>query len=190
VVYRSGCLICGSELIYQKTTRKLECYYCKTLHDSNVECRNGHFVCDKCHSLSAIDLIEKFCANTVLEDPLEIAITLMRNPKVKMHGPEHHFLVPAVLLAAYYNVMNDQGEKVKKIGEARKRAEKVLGGFCGYYGDCGASVGTGIFVSLITNATPLSKSEWRLCNLMTSRSLLSVASYGGPRCCKRNSFIN
>jgi hypothetical protein len=32
-----------------------------------------------------------------------MALNLMKNPQIKMHGPEHHFLVPAVLLAAYYN---------------------------------------------------------------------------------------
>ncbi len=32
---------------------------------------------------------------------MALAIRLMRLPAVKMHGPEHHFLVPAVLLAAY-----------------------------------------------------------------------------------------
>jgi hypothetical protein len=51
-------------------------------------------------------------------------------------------------------------------------------------------VGTGIFVSLITEATPLSQREWRLSNLMTSRSLLAVANSGGPRCCKRDSFLS
>jgi len=50
----------------------------------------------------------------------------------------------------------------------KKRAEKVLGGFCGLYGGCTAAVGTGIFVSLVTNATPLSEGEWKLTNLTTA----------------------
>ena len=79
-----------------------------------------------------------------------------------------------------------EGEKIAK---ARQRAEHVLGGFCGFYGNCGAAVGTGIFMSLITDATPLSHEEWRLSNLMTARSLLTIAHAGGPRCCKRNSFL-
>ncbi len=129
------------------------------------------------------------CTNTSSTDPLEQALVLMRNPKVKMHGPEHHFLVPAVLLSSYYNINGNPHEKEAKIREARERASKVPGGFCGYFGDCGAAVGTGIFVSLITNATPLSIGEWRLANMMTSKSLLSIAEHGGPRCCKRNSYL-
>ena len=119
---------------------------------------------------------------------MELALTLLRNPNVKIHCPEHHFLVPAVL-AAYYNIKGDQKSKATKIRIGKKRASQILGGFCGFYGDCGAAVGTGIFVSLITDANSLSKQGWRLANMSTAKSLLSIAEYGGPRCCKRNTFL-
>jgi len=135
------------------------------------------------------DLIETCCIKSKLEDPLELALILMRNPRIKMHGPEHHFLVPAVLLSAYYNIKKDRAKKKQKIIEARSRSSKILGGFCGFYGDCGAAVGTGIFISLITDSTPLSTTGWRLSNLITARSLLTIANHGGPRCCKRNTYL-
>ena len=47
---------------------------------------------------------------------------------------------------------------------------------------------TGIFMSIITKATPLTGNSWRLSNQMTSRALGAVAELGGPRCCKRDSF--
>lgn len=189
VDYKSGCLVCGKELVYQKKFENVVCYYCNETYDSNVKCVDGHFICDRCHRLSANELIEEYCIKTESEDPLELAITLMRNPNLKMHGPEHHFLVPAVLLASYYNMKKDRKKKETKIKEARRRAEKILGGFCGSHGDCGAAVGTGIFVSLITGATPLSNHEWRLSNTITAKSLLSIANHGGPRCCKRNTYL-
>jgi len=136
-----------------------------------------------------MEQIENYCTSSKSKDPLELALTLMRNPNVKMHGPEHHFLIPAVLLAAYYNTKKDYKEKATKIRMAKKRSAQILGGFCGFYGDCGAAVGTGIFVSLITNATPLAVTEWRQSNLATAKSLLSIAQHGGPRCCKRNTFL-
>jgi hypothetical protein len=182
--HKNGCLVCGEEIVYEEDSSELECYYCHQIQTSRVRCIKGHYVCDRCHSSSANDLITAFCTNTRSTDPLEQALVLMRNPKVKMHGPEHHFLVPAVLLSSYYNIKGDPHEKEAKIREARERASKLPGGFCGYFGDCGAAVGTGIFVSLITNATPLSIGEWRLANMMTSKSLLSIAEHGGPRCCK------
>jgi hypothetical protein len=159
-------------------------------HHSHVECRNGHFVCDECHRLSANDLVESFCVNSNSKEPMELATVLMNSPKLQMHGPEHHFLVPAVLLTTYYNIKGDRKEKIRKIKEARMRSSNILGGFCGFYGDCGAAVGTGIFISLITGSTPLSKKAWQLSNLMTAKSLHSVAIHGGPRCCKRNAFLS
>ena len=186
--YQTGCLVCGNELVYRKT-EELDCFYCHKLYESNVKCESGHFVCGQCHRSSGNDVIENVCINTKLENPLEIALSLMDNSKIKMHGPEHHFLIPAALLAAYYNFKKDSAEKDIKIREARRRASNVLGGFCGFYGDCGAAVGTGIFISLITNSTPLSLHEWKLSNLMTAKSLLTIANHGGPRCCKRNTFL-
>ena len=101
--YKTGCLICGKELIYLENVEKKGCYYCLEKYDTNVICIDGHFICDKCHSLPANDLIEQTCINSKLEDLLELPLILMKNPKIKMHRPEHHSLVPTVLLSTYYN---------------------------------------------------------------------------------------
>ena len=187
--HKSGCALCGKELLYTGESEELHCVFCSNVFASQARCVNGHFVCDACHSLSANDLIERFTIASDSKDPLDTAITLMKSPSVKMHRPEHHFLVPAVLLSAFYNASGRAGEKEARIKKARQRAEHVLGGFCGFYGACGAAVGTGIFVSVMTDATPLSHGEWRQANLMTARSLGAIADAGGPRCCKRDSFL-
>jgi len=114
---------------------------------------------------------------------------IFSSPRVMTHGPEHHFLVPAVLVAAFYNHTRQPGKKELGIKNARHRAGLVKGGSCGLLGDCGAAVGTGIFVSIVTGATPLSREEWRMANLMTARALEKIALHGGPRCCKRNTFL-
>jgi hypothetical protein len=106
-----------------------------------------------------------------------------------MHGPEHHFVVPAVLLTAYYNQKGHAREKEKKLKIARQRAENVLGGFCGFYGACGAGIGTGIFISLITDSSPLSTGAWGMANRMTAESLRCIGALGGPRCCKRDTYM-
>ena len=187
---KNDCLVCGKELVYRTSQGAAVCYYCGEQHHTNAACSAGHYVCDRCHGLKGKDSIETFCTMTDMTDPITMAVILMRNPEIKMHGPEHHFLVPAVLLSAYCNLSGFAGdEKKDKIRKARQRAENVLGGFCGFYGDCGAAVGTGIFLSVLTGATPLSTKEWRLGNLMTAKSLFSIANHGGPRCCKRNSFL-
>ena len=53
----------------------------------------------------------------------------------------------------------------------------------------GAGVGTGIFISLITDSTPLSEENWGLANQMTAESLRCIGALGGPRCCKRDTFM-
>lgn len=188
--HKKDCFVCGRELVYLDNDEDTVCLYCKEAHRSNVRCEAGHYVCDRCHSLGGNELIEKYCLKSTSRDPVEMAFDLMRHPQIKMHGPEHHFLVPAVLLTACHNVRKtDAARRESDLKKARQRAEKVLGGFCGFYGNCGAAVGTGIAVSVLTGATPLSREEWRLANLMTARSLFAIAAHGGPRCCKRNSFL-
>ncbi|MFA6361973.1 DUF5714 domain-containing protein [Methanoregula sp.] len=187
--YRTGCMVCGKPLRYLETTEKHECAYCHEVRPTNTLCTDGHFVCDRCHQLGADDAIEQYCTKTTETDPVRMAITLMQNPVVNMHGPEHHFLVPAVLLAAYCNVSGQPDRKAKLIATARERAGMIKGGSCGFMGDCGAAVGTGIFISLVTGATPLSHREWQQANLVVAKSLMTIAMHGGPRCCKRNTFL-
>jgi hypothetical protein len=184
-----GCLVCGADLTYEQHNRALVCYYCQTEVQANVLCENDHYVCDRCHSNSANDLIEHLCINSQSTNPLQLANSLFYHPAVKMHGPEHHFLVPAVLLAAFYNKKNQPELKDEKIKIARQRASYLRGGSCGSCGTCGAAVGTGIFISLITEATPLSRDAWGLSNMVTAESLHRIAAQGGPRCCKRVSYL-
>jgi len=106
-----------------------------------------------------------------------------------MHGPEHHFLVPAVLIAAYYNLNVEYQTKIQNLKIARQRSEKIPGGFCGSHGTCGACIGAGIFFSIITQTTPLSGKTWQQSNLLTGTCLVEIAMKGGPRCCKRDTLL-
>ncbi len=187
--YLTGCLVCGAELSYSRRYTSRTCYYCGVTQETNASCSEGHYVCDSCHNGTANDLIERYCGNTGSTSPLSMALTMMKNPAVKMHGPEHHFLVPAVLLAACRNLNGtDKSGVAEKIRQARIRAEEVKGGFCGFQGACGAAIGAGIFMSLMTGATPLSDRERVLSNLITADCLRAIADNGGARCCKRASF--
>ncbi|HUL57691.1 MAG TPA: DUF5714 domain-containing protein [Anaeromyxobacteraceae bacterium] len=187
--FRSGCVVCGGALRYLAAAEPMRCATCGAAAASAARCVAGHFVCDACHSGSAKDVIERCCAAAEGVDPLEIARTVMRHPKVKLHGPEHHFLVPAALLAADANARGVPEEKPRLLAEARRRSEPVAGGFCGLQGACGAAIGAGIYVSLTTGATPLSAEAWGLANGATAQALDVLARVGGPRCCKRTTGL-
>lgn len=181
-------MLCGEPLVYRSRAVEQTCVYCGGSFLSEASCAAGHFVCDACHGADGSALIERYCLQTTSRNPVEMAVTIMSHPSIAMHGPEHHFLVPAVLLAAYHQVEPD-GDLATQLKQARKRAEGVKGGSCGFCGNCGAAVGTGIFISLVTGSSPLSKLGWQLSNRMTAESLLAVAEHGGPRCCKRDTFL-
>ncbi len=123
-------------------------------------------------------------------DPIRAAIAMMHDLPIRMHGPEHHFLVPGVLLGV---ALANNGLGVdairQRLREARERALQVPGGFCGSHGACGAGVGAGIFFSILTGATPLSEDEWKWSQAATARSLAAMARIGGPRCCKRSTYL-
>ena len=110
----------------------------------------------------------------------------MAHPSVPMHGPEHHAIVPAAIITAVRNAGYPVPESA--IEKAIERASKVPGGWCGLYGDCGAAVGVGIAVSVLTNATPLTGKERSLALGATSFALSRMLD-GQPRCCKRASRV-
>ena len=185
-----GCLICSAELEYLTSQKNMNCSICGKEFESNAACKNGHFVCDSCHHMDGMDYIFTYCLNSSSINPVEMATAIMLNPNIKMHGPEHHFLVPAVMITAYLNKTGNPESIPDKLKVARSRAKNILGGFCGFYGSCGACMGNGVFMSVILDSTPLSTNEWKLANLLTSESLREVAMHGGPRCCKRDTYLS
>lgn len=188
--HAKGCVVCGRALTYLPSSESMTCALCGGAHVSAARCTAGHFVCDACHAEPAKELIEKVCAATDEKDPMAIALRILAHPAVKLHGPEHHFLVPAVLVAAYSNAKGEGAKRAERVAEARKRSEPILGGFCGLQGACGAAIGTGTFVAIVSSSTPLKGKERGLANRMTARALTVVASTDAARCCKRDSMLS
>lgn len=185
-----NCMVCNKDLEYFQDYRPIKCSYCQDEFQTNVTCVDNHYVCDKCHSMDLMDFIEDYCLKTTSDNPMEIALEIMNKPNINMHGPEHHYLIPAALLSSYYSKIGEKKKLKAKLKLAKTRAKDVKGGFCGFYGNCGAAVGTGIFMSIITQASPLTRESWQDSNMMTANSLMEIAKLGGPRCCKRALFTS
>ena len=126
--------------------------------------------------------------NESSKNPIEIVEKLMKQPFCHMHGPEHHIMVGAALLTAFKNA-GGQIDLETSLIEMINRGKSVPGGACGFWGACGAGISTGMFVSIISSSTPLTSKPLGLSNLMTSKALNAIGTIGGPRCCKRNSFL-
>lgn len=184
---KEECLICKAPLEYLAEDIQMECVICHTKEMSKTRCVNGHYVCSECHT-KGIDAIVGLCLEETSCNPITIVGKMMDMPFCHMHGPEHHVMVGCALLTAYRNAGGDI-DLEPSLREMISRGKKVPGGACGFWGACGAAVSTGMFISIITGSNPLAKEAWGYSNLMTSKSLQAIGEIGGPRCCKRNSYL-
>jgi hypothetical protein len=179
-----NCGVCGKALIYSPEVEPQECNFCGKTEPAQIYCPDGHYICDSCHSRQALDILREVLRSTTSTNPSEILEKVLSHPSVPLHGPEHHAIVPAVIVAAVKNAGYPVPEGA--VEKAIERGSKVPGGWCGFYGVCGAAIGAGTAVSVITGATPLTGKARTLANEATSLALNRMLDEG-PRCCKRAS---
>ena len=184
---KEECLICKAPLEYLTQDETMECAICHKRELSKTRCTAGHYVCSECHT-QGMDSIFGLCLSETSRDPIAILEKMMSMPFCHMHGPEHHVMVGAALLAAYKNAGVDL-DLPKALQEMYSRGKAVPGGACGFWGACGAGVSAGQFVAIATASTPLAVEPWGLSNQMTAKALESIGKVGGPRCCKRDSYL-
>ena len=185
---KEECLICKAPLEYLETDVLMECEICHKKENSKTRCVNGHYVCNECHT-QGLDTIIGLCMEESSANPIEIIEKMMAMPFCHMHGPEHHVMVGAALLTAYKNAGGDI-ELHKALIEIMNRGKNVPGGACGFWGACGAGISSGMFISIISKSNPLAEEPFALSHKMTAESLSAIGEVGGPRCCKRDSYLS
>ena len=185
---REECLICRAPLEYLIQDEIMECAICHKKEPSKTRCVKGHYVCNNCHT-QGMDSIFGLCLSETSKDPVAIVRRMMDLPFCHMHGPEHHVMVGAALLTAYKNAGGSLDLEAA-LREMYSRGKEVSGGACGFWGACGAGISAGQFLAIATQSTPLAQEPWGLSNQMTARALESIGKAGGPRCCKRDSFLS
>jgi hypothetical protein len=104
-----------------------------------------------------------------------------------IHGPEHHALVPAVILATYRNLGGEITES--DILTGIERGLSIPGGSCGFMGICGAAVGVGIAFSIILGANPLTPRPRQAVQRVLSEIIGVLAGQEAARCCRRECFL-
>ena len=185
---KEECLICKAPLEYLNEDIKMECAICRKKELSKTRCVNGHYVCNECHT-TGVDSIFGVCLTETSKNPIDIINKMMKLPFCHMHGPEHHIMVGAALLTAYKNAGGNINLE-KALTEMKNRGQSVPGGACGFWGACGAGISTGMFISIISDSTPLANEPFGFSNKMTAKSLEAIGTVGGPRCCKRDSYLS
>ncbi|MBQ6171019.1 MAG: SAM-dependent methyltransferase [Clostridia bacterium] len=185
---KDECLICKAPLEYLESDIPMECEICHKKENSKTRCIKGHYVCNDCHT-QGLDSIIGLCMNEMSKDPIAIIEKMMTMPFCHMHGPEHHVMVGSALLTAYKNAGGNIDLHSALI-EMMNRGKSVPGGACGFWGACGAGISSGMFISIISKSTPLANEPFALSHQMTAKSLGRIGQIGGPRCCKRDSYLS
>ncbi|WP_455391583.1 DUF5714 domain-containing protein [[Eubacterium] cellulosolvens] len=185
--FTSGCMVCGTELVYKQEPELLSCYYCDNEFSTSAQCINNHFVCDSCHTQDAIGIIKSVCLSSTEKDMIVLLKKIRSHEKFPMHGPEHHAMVSGIILTAYRNSGGNISDT--KIVKCIERGAKIPGGYCGFIGACGAAMGVGNAFGLILESTPLKPQQRHDILNVTSKVLCEIAKNKAARCCQRESLI-
>jgi Family of unknown function (DUF5714) len=180
-------MVCGAPLQYREEECLARCQYCQAALPAAVFCEQGHFVCDACHTADSLAVIEHVCQNTSETDLIALLDEIRRHPAIRRHGPEHHVLVPAVILTAFRNLGGAVTPEMFRT--AISRGQAVPGGACGSLGVCGAAAGVGIAFSLVLKANPLKPRQRRQVMGAVQAVLGELSSQDAARCCQRECWL-
>ncbi len=136
------------------------------------------------------ELILKKLKQSTSKNPVDVAVSVMNEDFVSMHGPEHHLIDGGSFLTAYKNA-GGQIDLDKALDELIKRSKMMPGGMCGLWGVCGSITSVGAALSIINEVGPLTNNEnYKRQMEFTSHVLEKMSKLGGPRCCKRNCYLS
>ena len=184
---RSGCMVCGAPLVYHSQSSEVACSYCGTRGETTATCENGHFVCDACHSEDALEVIERICLETDETDMIALLERIRGHEAMPVHGPEHHAMVPGIILATARNLGASANNEMIRTGI--QRGGRICGGHCAYVGACGAALGVGVAFSLITEGSPLKGDKRKTAQSAVVAALEPIAELEAARCCQRDSWL-
>lgn len=122
-------------------------------------------------------------------NPVWIFKNMAKKDYISIHGPEHHILDGACLLAAYHNAGGniDLDTALEKL---MAEGIRMPGAMCGLWGICGAITSIGAALAIIDGTGPLSTDgSWGEHMSFTSAAVNELGKINGPRCCKRDAMI-
>ena len=153
------CLVCGEPLDYFEEAREVSCHMCGKKETGHSVCTAGHYVCDVCHREGGVDHVDGVLLVRRFEEPGGDGDGHDGRQVHLPNGPEHHTLVGAALLAAYKNAGVDL-DLPRALAEMRNRSMNVPGGTCGLWGTCDAAVSAGMYWSIVSGSTPMTRGPW------------------------------
>lgn len=185
--FTEGCLICKEDLIYEKQNTLKTCFICSKDFSANVMCKNGHFICDTCHSEGSLAYIKNLLMKTGITDLINLMNLVRALPKFNIHGPEHHSSIAGVIATVYKNSGGNLSNE--DILTAIERGATIPGGVCAYWGSCGAVLGAGAAFSVILESSPLKPKQRQMIQKMVSELSPVTSNLRAARCCQREVWL-
>jgi hypothetical protein len=191
--FKNTCILCGSELKKIDSPKNTICDYCGIKSDINMVCGDSHYICNDCVEMPLNEFVKNECLSFKGTDPGLLAQNIMNAPMVKMHGPEHHYILPAVLATCIHNYENNGNDLAATLDIVEKRAKDETPKSCDFHnGNCGAAIGAGIFLKIYLGREKNDEtfdSFDALSAEITANSTQAINNHGGPRCCKRDTYL-
>jgi 7,8-dihydro-6-hydroxymethylpterin dimethyltransferase len=182
------CRFCGANLKLLEHAISARCMVCGERGRTRTWCSAGHFVCEGCRGTELMGLLEAMLEAPRTTDPVQTFLALRESQDFPMNGPEHHPLVAAAFLLAYYD---QHGEPSwEDITDALQTAATELpGGSCGFWGACSAGLAVGIAYCAILGSSPTDGGPRSVAHQAVSRILGRIGEFAGPRCCRRDCLL-
>jgi MoaA/NifB/PqqE/SkfB family radical SAM enzyme/SAM-dependent methyltransferase len=184
---REGCMVCGEPLEYLPVAVAQRCHFCGRELSASARCAAGHFVCDVCHTEDAAAAIRAICGVSRESDMVALMRHIRQHPALSIHGPEHHVLVPAVVVTAARNAGLPVDER--HLDTAIARGKTIAGGACAFMGACGAALGVGTGFSVILGINPYQGENRQTVQQLVGRALARIAALPAARCCQRDCWL-
>jgi len=184
---REGCMVCGAPVEYLPVAVAQRCHFCGRELSTSARCVAGHFVCDICHTEDAAAAIRAICAVSREPDMVALMRRVREHPAISIHGPEHHVLVPAVVVTAARNAGLPVDET--HLDTAIARGKTIAGGACAFMGACGAALGVGTGFSVILGINPYQGENRQIVQQLVGRALARIAALPAARCCQRDCWL-
>lgn len=143
------------------------------------------------NTLDAYYVIKTKCKKYLGNNPIDLAVEIMNIPAIRMHGAEHHYLTPAVLLTVFYNLTNRVASKDEALEDLEHYILKNAPQSCSLEaGTCGAAIGSSLFFKkYLSNYFPADKLK-ELSDYVREKSIKEIDQIKLSRCCKRDTYIS
>ena len=187
----SICVLCGDKLEHLDKPIVVHCDNCRATASATSRCESGHIICDNCMNQTVNEFIKEKCLAYTELDPTQLAVEIMNSPLVQMHGAEHHFILPAVMLTVTKDKISRKDTLSELLDIAEERAMSEICVDCKFeQNTCGAALGAGVFLEMFNGIDEQTEGQWAaLSGELTSKCLAKIEEHRGPRCCKRDTYF-